>query len=40
MGRLASADTNDRNRRPISQLRIEDLTFERVLGFLQHLETT
>lgn len=27
-------------RRPISQLQIEDLTFERVLGFLQHLETT
>ena len=27
-------------RRPISQLRTEDLTFERVLGFLQHLETT
>jgi len=27
-------------RRPISELRIEDLTFERVLGFLQHLEGT
>lgn len=27
-------------RRSISQLQIEDLTFERVLGFLQHLETT
>ena len=27
-------------RRPISQLQIEDLTFERVLGFLRHLETT
>ena len=27
-------------RRPISQLQIEHLTFERVLGFLQHLETT
>lgn len=27
-------------RRPVSQLQIEDLTFERVLGFLQHLETT
>jgi site-specific recombinase XerD len=27
-------------RRPISQVQIEDLTFERVLGFLQHLETT
>ena len=26
-------------KRPISQLRLEDLTFERVLGFLQHLET-
>jgi site-specific recombinase XerD len=26
--------------RPISQLRMEHLTFERVLGFLQHLETT
>ncbi len=27
-------------RRPVSQLQIEDLTFERVLGFLQHLEAT
>jgi integrase/recombinase XerD len=27
-------------RRPISRLRVEDLAFEHVLGFLQHLETT
>ena len=27
-------------RRRISQLRLEDLTFERVLGFLEHLEAT
>src|SRR6266540_1918301 len=26
-------------RRPITQLSVEDLTFERVLAFLQHLET-
>jgi site-specific recombinase XerD len=26
-------------RRPITQLQVEDLTFERVLAFLQHLET-
>jgi len=27
-------------RHPISRLRVEDLTFEHVLGFLQHLEAT
>lgn len=26
-------------RRPLTQLHVEDLTFERVLAFLQHLET-
>jgi integrase/recombinase XerD len=38
--RLFLAFVSADGRRPISQLQIEDLTFERVLGFLQHLETT
>jgi integrase/recombinase XerD len=38
--RLFLAFVSAAARRPVSQLQIEDLTFERVLGFLQHLETT